>query len=160
MRWYTAILTLVPQRSRCCSEQEPSAEARRGATFAKQMGVTRTKKGKNRPLAEVISEFEHKVVVAAQKFQQQLASNPALRTQCAGSSSVEEPPPRPPVPDSAEQCASEDPFMEVADDSVLAKLMRRQRKRMAASETEEQRPAAKSKATGREQANSMRCFEQ
>ena len=50
-------------------------------------GVTQTKKGKIRPLAEVISEFERKVVVAAQKFQQQLASNPALQTQCAASSS-------------------------------------------------------------------------
>jgi hypothetical protein len=92
----------------------------------------------------VLKEFQGKVINAAMKLQQQIADS-AEQHPLAGSPT-----------DSAEQPAVTNLAKDVADvpdideDSVLADLKARQRKRVQASVAEEQRPAAKFKASGRQ----------
>ena len=88
--------------------------------------VAQQKDKKRRPLEEVLSEFQGKVIKAAQKLQQELADSaekPAL--------------------DGSTTAADEDPVL-------LARLKERQRKRATETETQDQRPVAKPKATERQ----------
>ena len=73
----------------------------------------------------MIRDFQRKVINAAEKLQQQLSA-------------------------SADQPAPGNSLMEVSDDPVLADLKERQRKRMAETATEQQRPTAKAKAGKRQ----------
>ena len=93
--------------------------------FFKAWGLQQRIKKDRRSLSELIEELNKKVVDAAKKLQQQLS-------------------------DSAEQPASVNPLLEVADDPVMADLKERQRKRMSETATEEQRPTAKAKAGKRQ----------
>ena len=118
------------KRLPCCQPQSPD---RRTCNLCKASGKLHGKKNKKqRPLEEVLREFQGKVIEAAQKLQQELSDSAAQ-----------------PAVDGSTTAADEDP-------PVLAWPKERQRKRATETETQDQRPVAKPKA-GKRQSKRTAC---